>query len=145
MPLLKPLPEIFFFSKTAGHLLPEPELPSGRGWGVGAEGDTCLAGPSAARRAGVEVRGPEGPLLIGSQCAAGRSRMGASYGEREREGKSPSGSIHSLPAISYPSHFSSFAVTRQEGALAHPLPRQRFQVHSSALCFPLIFPVVCSR
>lgn len=53
-------------------------------------------------------------------------------------GKSPVGNTHSLPAISYLSCFSSFAVTGQEGALACPLPLLRFQAHSSALCFPLI-------
>lgn len=93
-------------------------LPSAGSWGEA--GERVRRGTQSP---GWERVAPK--LLCGRQILNG--------GLLGREGKSPAVNIHSSPAISYPSRFSSSAVTRQEGALACPLP---YRVRCPALYFP---------
>ena len=112
-------PRGFGFSKTADRLPCLPQAGSRGERGAGAEGDLCLARRADVQQADLQRQPPMD------------------------RGKSPAENIHSLPAICYPSCFSSFAVTRQEGAVACALPLQGFHACSPALSFPCFFPPCC--
>lgn len=96
-----------------------------------------------------ESRG-ETPAPGGCYALAGNARQADLEREPpteqgDKRGKSPGGNIHSLPAISYPSRFSSFAVTRQEGTLACPLPLLRFHACSPAPSLPPLFSLLYAQ
>lgn len=145
MPLLKRLPGIYFFPRqqvlSSRHRSSPPfhRQRAGERLGSGAGGGPVPRRPFCSWQSRGGSAWPQGATTHWQPMHSRQIVNGSLLWREGKGGKSPAGNIHSLPAISYPSRFSSFAVSRQEGALACPLPSQRFHTRSPALLFPPYF------